>query len=122
MNSTTLVFLVLISVFYCAAVLRRAIRTKIDLFDAMFLLTVVLVPCLFALFEEPFTRLTHALGVTYPFVLIFAFVHGCTFLYFGYLASRLNELRLRETRLIQEISLLKEKVDGLSRPAGENRD
>lgn len=114
MNPTTLVFLLVVSSVYGLFILRRMIRTKMDLFDGIFLFTVVAIPCVFGLFEGPLTEMTHAIGVKYPFVLMFALIHACTFLYFSYLASRLNHLRHREVRLIQEISLLKEEVKRLA--------
>lgn len=110
MQTTTQIFVLLVSVVYIFVILRRATRTKIDLMDMIFLLTLVIIPGFFTVFETSLTEWTHALGIHYPFILMFALIHACSFIYFSMLAARLNRLRQREIHLIQELSLLREQV------------
>jgi hypothetical protein len=99
------------SILYLAFLIRRTIRSRLDLFDLIYLITVVAIPCLFAISDKLSETLTSAIGIKYPFILMFGLIHGSTFLYTTIQAGEINRLKQKQLRLVQEVSLLKDFIN-----------
>lgn len=91
--------------------IQKTIKASIDLFDLFFLVLLGLVPVGFGVFPNLGATLTRALGVSFPFVVLFGLLHLIMFIYITYLASRINKLRRNETKLVQKIALLENDLN-----------
>ena len=93
---------------------RLIIRERVTLQTSLSYLLVLLLTATFAIFPEPLTWLSQALGFTLPSNFFLAAAIGA--LAFLHLASlvHLSRVQLRSVTLTQELALLQEKLDRLS--------
>lgn len=94
---------------YIGLLLRRVVRSKIDLFDFFMLATLGGVPLIFVLAPDAVYFLAHLIGVEFPFLLLFGSLSFITFFMLYRLIRRVNRLRQEVVRLVQEVGLLDER-------------
>lgn len=98
---------------YMAFLTRSAARHRIDIYDYLALSCVAMLPLFFGLFPETTLRLSHLLGVEFPFVVLFGLLFLAVFAYLHHLLNRLNAQTILNAKLVQELSLLKHSVEKL---------
>ena len=111
MHAITKAFLFLGSAIYLFFLFKRTLKHKLDLFDLIYLVAVVAVPCFFALAEIFSQQFAQMIGIQYPFVLMFGLIHGVTYLHTTLQAGEILKLKQKQMKLIQEVSLLKESLN-----------
>lgn len=119
-NPVTIAVICLCGILYLWLLFKRAVSGRFDLYHIAMLAAVVLLPVCFVVFPRFTYRLSQAIGVAFPFVLLFAALFVSMFLYMHRITSELNRVNLRSRRLTQEIAILRSRldVDGPG-PAGE---
>ena len=111
MHLVTKILLFSGSAAYLFFLLRRTLNSRIDLFDLLYLIAVVAIPCLFAISDTFSNTLAEGLGIKYPFVLMFGLIHGATYLYTTVQAGEINRLKQKQLKLVQEVSLLRDALE-----------
>lgn len=107
----TVVFLSCFLVIYVAIMLKKTIRDTIDIYDLILLSSVAVVPCLFVFFPGLANRLARLVGILFPFLLLFGALFFIVFVYFHRLVVKINHQENRMISLIQELSILRQKLD-----------
>lgn len=107
----TCIFIGLFFAAYVLLLLRRAIRSKLDLYDLFMLATLGLIPLVFVLFPHLVSRLSRLVGVEFPFLLLFGALSLVTFLLLYRLIRRGNKLKSEVVKLAQEIGILGHELE-----------
>jgi hypothetical protein len=122
MPTTSLEVKVIVSFFlvlYIAFLIQSAARNRMDLYDFCFLSCVAIAPFTIVVFPAVGHCLTKAIGVAYPFVLLFSFLFLVVFAYLHHLLMALNKQKQINTQLIQRVGLITMDVQEL---LSENKD
>lgn len=108
-NPQTVIFILAFLVVYVLFLAKKAARNSIDLFDFMWLSSVAFLPALTVLFPLQTTQLARLIGIEFPFLLLFGLLFFSVFAYLAFTVSKLHKMQRSITRLIQEVSILKNK-------------
>lgn len=113
-NPVTIAVVCLCGILYLWLLFKRAVSGRFDLYHIAMLAAVVLLPVCFVVFPRFTYRVSQAIGVAFPFVLLFAALFVSMFLYMHRITSELNRVNLRSRRLTQEIAILRSRMDSES--------
>lgn len=113
-NPVTIAVICLCGILYLWLLFKRAVSGRFDLYHIAMLAAVVLLPVCFVVFPRFTYRVSQAIGVAFPFVLLFAALFVSMFLYMHRITSELNRVNLRSRRLTQEIAILRSRMDSES--------
>jgi hypothetical protein len=114
-HTQTLVVIGLFAVVYIALLVRRTVKGDLDLYDLLLLSNVGLIPFVFAFLPEITARLSHALGVDFPFVVMFGALLVVVFVALDRTIAQIHRLQSRERMLVQEIGMLRQRLEQGSR-------
>ncbi len=106
----TIIFLSLFLIGYLFVLLKNAHKYKIDLYDLLLLLTVAVIPSIFAFFPKFSQQLAQLFGVLFPFVVLFGALFFIVFVYLYRLVIKINSQNQNIIMLTQELSLLRQKM------------
>ncbi|MBM62047.1 MAG: hypothetical protein CL484_03750 [Acidobacteria bacterium] len=106
----TIAFVILFLILYVTLMIKRAAKNKIDIYDLAMLCAVVIVPSFFVVFSGTVHRISHFLGVAFPFVLLFGVLFVIVFLYLYKVIVNANDIAKKSVFLVQELSLLREEL------------
>ena len=81
-------------IFFLGFLFSHVSNDYIDVFDALSVSFVMLVPLLFLVFEGLFLQLSNLIGIKYPFVLMFGVLSLISFLIIFRLFVRINKLKM----------------------------
>ena len=102
-NTITVVVTCVFALIYLWVLARRAISGRFDIYHVAMLAVVALLPVGFMVFPKAAHAVSHALGVAFPFVLLFGALFLVMFLYMHRITSELNRSLLHGRRLTQEL-------------------
>ena len=107
MFSEPIVFLIVFSglLSFLIFLFGQISRDKIDVFDALSISFVLLVPLVFLLFEGLFMRISDLIGVKFPFVMMFGLLFLISFFINFRLIVRINKLKNELVRLSQVVAI-----------------
>ncbi|MDI6751267.1 MAG: DUF2304 family protein [bacterium] len=106
----TTIFILLFLVLYLFLIIRKAVKNDIDLYDLLLLSTVAIVPTIFVFFPKIAVVLAALIGVGYLFFVFFGLLFLIIFIYLYRLVLKSNRNHKMIVLLVQEISLLKERL------------
>jgi hypothetical protein len=117
--TSTIIFLSCFLAGYVLVLARNTVRKALDVTDFVLLTSVAVVPACFAYFPTATLRLSHFIGVEFPFVVIFGSLFFILFVLVYTLIVRIEESRRRTTTLVQENGLLRMDLEALGRRLAE---
>lgn len=103
---------------YLIFAIRETSLHRLDLYDLMMLSTVAVIPWLFVIFPKQALYLTNFFGVKFPFVIMFGSILVSIFLFLNRLTVKLHELQKLNRELVQEMGILKERLNGYPEASG----
>ena len=106
----TVIFISLFLLVYLVVLLKNTTRNTIDLYDFLILSSIAIVPAIFVFFPRVVVFLARLSGVEFPFVLLFGGLFLIVFTYFYRLIIEINHHRSRIVLLLQEVSILRQKL------------
>ena len=107
----TVVFVSGYVIIYLFFLIRNTIRDQLDLYDFILLSMVSVMPLAFIYFPHTILFLTRFSGVTFPFVLLFGGLFLITFIMLYRHTVISHKLQKTNWKLIQELALLRLKLD-----------
>lgn len=110
-DAITIIFILVNFSLFVVFLLRRVSAELIDVFDALSVSAVFLIPLLFLLFEGVVIRLSDIIGVEFPFVIMFGVLFFLAFVMLSSLLVRVKVSESKVQRLIQELALLRARKD-----------
>ena len=117
----TLVLTVAFCALYLFGLIRHALRDRIDLYDLIMLSAVAIVPAVFVLFPSLAFTLAEYAGVAFPMVVLFGILFWILFIHSYHQVVRVSRLRKTNTMLVQELSLLKMRLDEMVAREGHGK-
>ncbi len=99
------------AVIYLLFLARKTIHNTLDLYDFILLSMVAVVPAVFVFFPGLAQWLGDLAGVAFPFVVMFGGLFVIIFILLHRLTVNIYQLQKRSRHLVQEISLLRQKLD-----------
>ena len=114
-NTQTIVFVSVFLIIYLVFLVKKTLKNSIDLFDLLALSSVGIVPALVVFFPGLATLASQLLGVEFPFLLLFGFLFFVVFAYLAYLVSKIHKVSRAETKLTQEIGILRLQFEELKK-------
>ena len=104
---------------YLPMLVAKTIRKSIDLYDLFLLSMVAVGPSSFLFFPAQTIKLSHLLGVHFPFVLLFGFLFFVVFLFLhrSVVTSKAHERRI--VSLVQEVGLLTREMREMQTKSGK---
>lgn len=106
--------IVVVAVFACVYlfyIFRKTIYGQLDLYDLIMLSMVALVPALFTFLPGLALRVSDALGVAFPFVVMFGMLFVVIFVLLHRMTTTIHKLEHRTRSLVQENGLLRYQLD-----------
>lgn len=116
MHTTTPQTLMFVAIFACGYLfftIRKTARQQLDIYDLVMLSAVAIVPGIFVAFPEVAYWFANIAGVEFPFVVMFGMLFAILFVFIHRLTVKLHRLESDNRLLIQETSLLKQKIERL---------
>lgn len=107
----TALLILLFAAWYLYRLLSKTGKRQLDLYDLVMLSAVAIIPTGFVLFPGLTARLASMAGVAFPFVLLFGALLAVLFLFIHRLTGKIHRLELDNYLLVQELSLLKQKIE-----------
>jgi len=114
-SPVTTTFIVVFLAVYLVILVRNAAREQIDVYDFILLTAVAAIPAIFTLLPEETWKLTQALGLEFPFLLMFGGIMLVAFVLMWRSTRRLARLRDQITRLAQEQAILQGRLEAIVR-------
>ncbi|MEQ8969653.1 MAG: DUF2304 domain-containing protein [Coleofasciculus sp. C1-SOL-03] len=108
----TIIFVSIFIIGYLFILIKKTIKNTIDLYDLLLLSSLAIFPGLFVFAPRFVENLAHLIGVEFPFVILFGSLFVCVFIYLYRLIIKVNKQDKLNLLLIQEISLLKQRIEG----------
>lgn len=105
----TAVVVIIFSIWYLAGILRRTAKNQMDIYDLVMLSTVAIIPGLFIALPNTAIIVSKLVGITFPFVLLFAILIAVLFVFIHRLTMKVHKIEDDNRLLIQELSLLREQ-------------
>ena len=99
------------AIIYLLFLARKTIRDTLDLYDFILLSMVAIVPAVFVFFPELAQWLGDLTGVAFPFIIMFGGLFVVIFILLHRLTVNIYQLQKRSRHLVQEISLLRQKLE-----------
>lgn len=99
------------AVVYFLFLARKTIRNTLDLYDFILLSMVAVVPAIFVLFPGMAQWLGDLTGVAFPFIIMFGALLVIVFILLHRLTVNIYQLQKRSHHLVQEVSLLRQKLE-----------
>lgn len=109
-TSHTVVFVSVFVVVYLLVLLKKAVRSTIDLYDLLILSSVAIVPAVFVFWPRLVVRVARLIGVEFAFLVLFAWLFLIVFIHLYGLVIRVNMLSARTALIIQEVALLRQEL------------
>lgn len=106
-SANTVILIALFTVGYLTFLLRKILRGRLDLYDLIMLSTVAVVPAAFAFFPGLADLASRAIGVAFPFVIMFGILLFVLFLLVHRLTVHMHRVETKCLLLVQELSLLR---------------
>ncbi|MBM4140176.1 MAG: DUF2304 domain-containing protein [Nitrospira sp.] len=106
----TVIFVTIFLIVYLVALVKNTIKNSIDFYDLILLSSVAVIPSIFVFFPKLVVSLARIVGVEFPFLLLFGSLFFIVFVYLYRLVIKINQHHNRIILLIQEFSLLIEKL------------
>lgn len=103
----TIIAVLVFALGYLFFLARATARNKLDIYDLIMLSMVAIVPSTFVLLPKLAEYIAQALGVLFPFVVMFGALFAILFIFVHRLTSKIHCLERENRLLIQEVSLLK---------------
>jgi hypothetical protein len=111
-NEAITLIILLVSLLFFAGFLLRCISSgSLDVFDALSISLVLIVPFGFLLYERAVTELSQKIGVEFPFVLMFGMLFFLAFVKLLGLLMRMKSTEARIQKLAQELALERMEQD-----------
>lgn len=107
----TVIFVSVFIVVYLFILIKKTIKNAIDLYDLLLLSSLAIFPGIFVFAPRFVENLAHLVGVEFPFIILFAGLFVCVFIYLYHLIIKVNKQERLNLILIQEISLLKQEFE-----------
>lgn len=107
----TIFVIVLFAIAYMTFIIRKTAHRQLDLYDLVMLSTVAIVPTFFALFPRISHQMAQAMGVEFPFVVMFGLLFAILFVFIHRLTVKIHKLEADSRLLVQELSLLRIRID-----------
>jgi len=107
----TIVVIVLFAITYMTFIIRKTAHRQLDLYDLLMLSMVAIVPTLFALFPRVSHRIAQAMGVEFPFVVMFGLLFVILFIFIHRLTVKIHQLESDSRLLVQELSMLRLAIE-----------
>ena len=119
LNPATALFMSVFLAIYLPMLVAKTIRKSIDLYDLFLLSMVAVGPSSFLFFPAQTIKLSHLLGVHFPFVLLFGFLFFVVFLFLhrSVVTSKAHERRI--VSLVQEVGLLTREMREMQTKSGK---
>lgn len=114
-NIETVLWITIFSVLYLSFTIRQTARRKIDFYDFIMLSTVAIFPWVLVSFPALGDYLTRISGVAFPFVIMFGGLFSIVFIFIHRLVGKVHMLENDNRILVQELSILKERLSSCSR-------
>ena len=96
---------------YVLHILRKTVRDGLDFYEFLLLSSVAIVPGVFTFFPRWTAALSAAIGVAFPFVVMFGSLLAITFVFLHRLTVQVHALERRSRRLVQENGLLRREIE-----------
>lgn len=109
-NPETTIIIITFAIWYIYHLLRKTSARKMDIYDFVMLSTVAIIPASFALFSDFWHYFSRKVGVSLPFILLFGILLAVIFLFVHKLTMRFRDIEAKNVLLIQELSILKQKI------------
>ena len=106
----TVIFATIFLIVYLVALIKNTIKNSIDFYDLILLSSVAVIPIIFVFFPKLVVCLARIVGVEFSFLLLFGSLFLIVFVYLHRLVIRINQNHNKIILLIQELSLLLEKI------------
>lgn len=103
----TAAVIIVFSVWYLVGIVRRTAKSQMDIYDLMMLSTVALIPIFFVALPNIAMSISLMVGITFPFVLLFAILIAVLFIFIHRLTVKVHQIETDNRLLIQELSILK---------------
>ncbi|MDB2476847.1 DUF2304 domain-containing protein [Alphaproteobacteria bacterium] len=110
-EAITLIIVLVSLLFFAGFLLRRISSGSLDVFDALSISLVLILPFGFLLFESVANELSLIIGVEFPFVLMFGMLFLFAFLMLMSLLMRMKSTEARIQKLAQELALERMEQD-----------
>lgn len=110
-SANTILVVVAFAALYMVFTIRKTARQQLDLYDFAMLSMVALVPGAFVVFPRFAYWLAGVAGVEFPFVVMFGALFVVLFVFVHRLTVRIHRLESDNRLLIQELGLLRERLD-----------
>jgi len=107
----TMLTIGMFAVVYFLFLARKTIRNTLDLYDFILLSMVAVVPAIFVLFPGMAQWLGDLTGVAFPFIIMFGALLVIVFILLHRLTVNIYQLQKRSHHLVQEVSLLRQKLE-----------
>jgi len=99
---------------YISYTLRKTARGQLDIYDLFMLSAVAILPALFIFWPAFANKAASLAGVAFPFVVMFSALLAILFIFIHRLVSIVHRLNADNRLLIQELALLREKVERMA--------
>lgn len=116
----TIIAILLFAIAYMIFIIRKTAHRQLDLYDLLMLSTVAIVPTLFALFPRISYQIAQAMGVEFPFVVMFGLLFAILFVFIHRLTVKIHRLESDSRLLVQELSMLRMAIE--SKKSQEDTD
>ena len=110
-SANTILVVVAFAALYMVFTIRKTAHQQLDLYDFAMLSMVALVPGAFVVFPRFAYWLAAVAGVEFPFVVMFGTLFAVLFVFVHRLTVRIHRLESDNRLLIQELGLLRERLD-----------
>ena len=108
---STILFVSIFTGLYIFVLFTNAVANRISLIDFLMLSSVGLLPIGFELFPQTVERVTELVNVSLPFVLLAGSLFVVVFAFLYRIVIKMQHLKQTNSLLIQELSLLKHRVE-----------
>lgn len=118
----TVVIISLFSLIYLYDTFRETARQNLDFYDLIMLSTVGVLPIVFALVPSLAEVISKAVGVTFPFVVMFGALIAILFIFIHRLTRKIHRLESACRHLVQDLGILREQVRNATPSRDPNQD
>lgn len=108
---TTQIFVAVFILLYITHLILKIRKNGLDLYDFLFLLAIAIIPGVFVFMPEMVLELSQALGVEFPFVIMFALLILILFVQIHRMLIEAHRDQSRIIHLAQRLAYLEHKME-----------
>jgi len=105
-EQSTVIFIAVFVLAYITFLLAKIKKNHVDVYDFLFLSLVSLIPAFFVLFPETCFEISAAIGVHFPFIILFGLLIFFIFLQLHRVAIAAYQVKTKMIRMNQKICFL----------------